>query len=90
MKFTALASSSAGNAYIVEDGRTKLLIECGIPYRRLQKLTGFGLAGICGCLLSHEHHDHAKCHMELVKGGIPVYASTGTAQALDCDLLCEI
>lgn len=90
MIFTALASSSAGNAYILDDGSTKLLIECGIPYRRLQKLTGFGTAGIAGCLLSHEHHDHAACHEELIKNGIPVYASEGTAEALECGTITSL
>lgn len=87
MTFTPLASSSAGNAYLVEDGKSKLLIECGVPYRRLQKLLGFGTAGITGCLLSHEHKDHAKCYLELIKNGTPVYASEGTAEALECDTL---
>lgn len=87
MRFIPLASSSAGNAYLVDDGESKLLIECGIPYRRLQKLTGFGRAGIAGCLLSHEHHDHAKCHMELIKNGVPVYASEWTAEALECETM---
>lgn len=90
MRFRPLASSSAGNAYIVEDANTKLLIECGVSYKRLQKLTGFGTAGICGCLLSHEHHDHAKCHMELIKNGVPVYASDGTAGALECDAISPL
>lgn len=87
MIFTPLASSSKGNAYILEDGETKLLIECGIPYRRLKKLMGFEVSSLSGCLLSHEHKDHAKCHMELVKDGIPVYTSLGTAEALECELL---
>lgn len=90
MNFIPLASSSAGNAYIVDDGENKLLIECGVPYRRLQKLTGFGTAGICACLLSHEHHDHAKCHLELIKNGVPVYASSGTAEALGCGAITEL
>ena len=87
MNFIPLASSSAGNAYLVDDGHTRILIECGVPYRRLQKLTGFGTSGIAGCLLSHEHKDHAKCYLELIKNGVPVYASEGTAEALDCDVL---
>lgn len=87
MNFIPLASSSAGNAYVVEDGKSRILIECGVPYKRLQKLMGFEMAGISGCLLSHEHHDHAKCHMDLIKNGIPVYASESTVRALDCDAL---
>lgn len=37
MKFQALASSSHGNAYIVDDGATRILIECGISFKRLQQ-----------------------------------------------------
>lgn len=87
MRFVPLASSSHGNAYLLEDGKTCLLIECGVTYKKLQKLTGFGTAGIVGCLISHEHKDHAYCYEQLLKNGVPVYASEGTAQELGCDLI---
>lgn len=87
MIFTPLASSSRGNAYLLSDGQTSLLIECGVSYRKLQRLMGFGVSGLSGCLLSHEHRDHAGCYEQLLKNGVPVYASGGTADALDCSLL---
>lgn len=87
MKFIPLASSSAGNAYLVDDGESLLMIECGVSYKKLRRLTGFGTTGVSGCLLSHEHHDHAGCFLQLLKNGVPVYASEGTAVALDCTLL---
>lgn len=90
MNFIPLASSSHGNAYIVDDGASRILIECGVSFQKLRKLTGFGLSGIQGCLLSHEHKDHAKCYLELIKSGIPVYASEGTAEALECDLIATV
>ena len=90
LRFIPLASSSAGNAYIVDDGKTKVLLECGIPYKRLQKLTGFDTSSFAGCLLSHEHKDHAKCFLELVKNGVPVYASDGTAEALGCEVIATL
>jgi len=86
LRFIPLASSSHGNAYLLDDGQTCLLIECGVSWKKLQKLTGFGTAGIVGCLISHEHKDHAGCYGQLLKNGIPVYASRGTAEALECDL----
>ena len=86
LRFIPLASSSHGNAYLLDDGKTCLLIECGVSYKKLQRLTGFGVSGIIGCLISHEHHDHAGCYEQLIKSGIPVYASRGTAEALECDL----
>lgn len=87
MKLIPLASSSHGNAYLVEDGTTCLLIECGVSWKKLQKLTGFGVSGIAGCLISHEHKDHAGCYEQLIRSGVPVYASRGTAEALGCERL---
>ncbi len=86
MRFIPLASSSHGNAYLLEDGKTCLLIECGVSHKKLQRLTGFGTSGIVGCLISHEHKDHAGCYEQLLKNGVPVYASQGTAEALECGL----
>lgn len=83
MKFESLASSSHGNAYIVSDRDTRILIECGVSHKQLQKLAGFSLSDIKACLVSHEHKDHAKCVDELIKRGMEVYMSCGTAQALE-------
>lgn len=85
MTFTSLASSSAGNAYLVSDGSSRLLLECGISYKRLRKLLGFTVSGLAGCLVSHEHKDHARCWLELVKDGVPVYVTEGTADALEAE-----
>ena len=81
MTFTSLASSSKGNAYVVSDGETTLLLECGLTFKELQKRLGYGVAGITACLVSHEHQDHAKAAAQLLKGGVPVYMSEGTAAA---------
>lgn len=82
MKFEALASSSAGNAYIVSDKDTRILLECGVSHKKLQKLSGFSLSEFQACLVSHEHKDHAKSVVELISRGMPVYMSLGTAEAL--------
>lgn len=82
MKFEALASSSSGNAYMVSDSDTHILLECGISLKKLQKLTGFSLSEFQACLVSHEHKDHAKSVVDLISRGMPVYMSLGTAEAL--------
>lgn len=93
MRFIPLASSSAGNAYLVEapGGGTapsgRLLLECGVSYKKLQKLAGFGLSGLSGCLITHEHKDHSKCWADLIKNGVRVWASAGTREALDGALI---
>lgn len=82
MRFLPLASSSHGNAYIVSDNKTRILLECGLSYRKLQQASGYALDGLAACFVSHEHKDHAGCWRELLKNGLPVYASAGTVKAL--------
>lgn len=83
MIFQSLASSSEGNAYLVSDGETCILIECGITHKKLQQACGFKLTSLHGVLVSHEHKDHCHCVEQLLKSGIPVYLSQGTARALE-------
>lgn len=85
MRFEALASSSKGNVYTVSDEETRILLECGIPFKTLQKLVGFSLSDFQGCFVSHEHKDHAKSALELISRGMEVYMSQGTADALETD-----
>lgn len=82
MKFQLLASSSHGNAYIVSDRDTRILLECGVSYRKLQRLSGFKAADFSACLISHEHKDHSACVQNVISSGVPVYMSEGTAVAL--------
>lgn len=85
MKFESLASSSAGNAYIVSDNDTRILLECGISHKKLQKLSGFSLSEFQGCLVSHEHKDHSKAVADLISRGMTVYMSQGTAEQLEAE-----
>ena len=77
MRFQALASSSHGNAYLVDDGETRILLECGLAYKTLQKALGFAVTALDGVLLTHEHHDHSKCVDKIIQN-----MSCGTALAL--------
>lgn len=90
MRFEALASSSAGNAYIVSDKDTRILLECGVSHKKLQKLSGFSLSEFQACLVSHEHKDHAKSVQELIERGMEVYMSQGTAEALETNAVTLI
>ena len=90
MRFEALASSSAGNAYIVSDNDTRILLECGVSHKKLQKLSGFSLSEFQACLVSHEHKDHAKSVQELIERGMEVYMSQGTADALETEAVTLI
>lgn len=82
MRFQSLASSSQGNAYLLEDGRTRVLIECGLGPKKLLQALGFRMAELDGCLVSHEHKDHCKAVETVIKSGVTTYLSQGTAAAL--------
>ena len=90
MKFQSLASSSHGNAYVVSDKDTRILLECGIAHKNLQKLSGFSLSEFAACLVTHEHKDHAKSVDALIRDGMEVYMSQGTADALETDAVTLI
>lgn len=82
MQIQTLATGSSGNAYIISDGSSKLLLECGVTIQRLKQGSGFGLSRIAGCLVTHEHQDHAKAARDILAQGLPpLYMSQGTAAA---------
>lgn len=76
-----LASGSKGNAYLIDDGVSQLLIECGIKYKDIQVALNFDTKRVVGCLLSHEHKDHSKGLKDVLRAGIDVFMSKGTAEA---------
>ena len=80
IEFKAYASGSRGNFYTVDDGSTKLMIECGLPFKEIQRILEFKISDITACLLSHEHKDHSRAVKDVIKVGIDVYMSEGTAK----------
>ena len=82
MQIDVLASSSLGNAYIVQDGATSLLLDAGIPYKELQVKSDFKVNEVAACFLSHFHGDHSRAVKELLKSAIDVYALPETLSAL--------
>lgn len=75
MQITTLASSSRGNGYLISDGHSTILIECGVNLKKIQKHIP-DLTKIDGCLISHEHNDHSKSAKDIINF-TKVYASSG-------------
>lgn len=73
MQIDVLASSSLGNAYIVSDGATSILLDAGIPYKELQVKSDFKTNEVAACLVTHCHLDHARAVKDLVRNAIDVY-----------------
>ncbi len=80
MDVHAFASGSAGNCYLVTSGRSSILLDCGLPYREMQRRIGFALPD--AVLVTHEHKDHAKAVPDLLRRGVDCYMTAGTARQL--------
>lgn len=81
MKIEVLSSGSqAGNCIYVSDGAYPLLLECGIPWPKIQR--AIDTSKLAGCLVTHEHLDHAKSLKAVCKAGIDCYAPASTFKAL--------
>lgn len=82
MELTVIASSSEGNAYVIGNDREAILIEAGAPFAGVLEAVGYDVAKIKGCLVTHEHGDHAGRVKEVLAYGLPVYTSDGTLKAI--------
>lgn len=58
MKILSIASASSGNATLIFNDDTAILLDCGIPVKRIVEKTGS--RKIDALLISHEHSDHIK------------------------------
>ncbi|MBW2003041.1 MAG: MBL fold metallo-hydrolase [Deltaproteobacteria bacterium] len=83
MDIQVIASGSRGNCYRVSDGKTSLLLEAGINIARIKRALNFRLSDIAGVLVSHEHKDHSKACGDLIRAGIDIYTSRGTADVME-------
>lgn len=62
MEIITLASSSAGNAYVLKNERTTIMLECGLPIKQIirgllkHKIV---ITSVSAVAVTHEHGDHA-------------------------------
>jgi len=76
-----IASSSAGNCHYISDGKTSLLLDCGIPIDKIRIALDFKLSEVAGCLLTHEHKDHSKAFEDILKSRVQIFALYSTIVA---------
>lgn len=78
-----VGSGSSGNCYIIDDGKTQLIIEAGVALKHVQVAMDFDFKRVAGVLISHEHGDHTRYLPQLRKHmSAPIFMTTGTAKAL--------
>lgn len=87
MRFASLGSGSKGNATIVQQGGTHVMLDCGFSTRELKRRLGrlgMDIDDLDAVLLTHEHSDHVSGIGPLCrKYDLPVFATAGTWRMLD-------
>ena len=78
-----IGSGSSGNCYLANINGTQILLECGLPFKTIQKALGYKTSDILACLITHEHIDHSKATKDVIKNGIDVLMTRGTADVLE-------
>ena len=77
-------SGSSGNGYLIDDGRSQILIECGVKFELVKRRMKFDLSRVAGMCITHEHMDHSKEIQKVLKTTVvDIYASEGTLKALN-------
>ena len=74
MKLVVLGSSSSGNCYVLDAGDEALILEAGIRLNEVKKVLGFNIRKVVGCLITHQHGDHAKYIKGMVEMGFTTLA----------------
>lgn len=87
MKIASLGSGSKGNATLVSNNATTVLIDCGFSLKKIEQRANaltFNLSNIDAILVTHEHSDHITGVSQLsARYQIPVYLTIGTARKLE-------
>jgi phosphoribosyl 1,2-cyclic phosphodiesterase len=86
MRFSLLGSGSSGNAILIVNGASKVLIDDGLSFKQLSLRTtelGETLEGLKAVFVTHEHSDHVGGVGTLTrKLDVPVYMTPGTHDSL--------
>lgn len=85
IRLKTLASGSSGNATFLRFGNTRLLLDAGISYSRIQEgmeSMGESIDELAAVVITHEHTDHIKGLEQLRKHheNLAIYATAGTAR----------
>ncbi|MBN1879324.1 MBL fold metallo-hydrolase [bacterium] len=82
MNIALLGSGSEGNAVLIADGSSAILVDAGFSGSRLQErlnVTGYSFSDIRALVITHEHSDHVRGAGVLARRlRIPVFATEGT------------
>ncbi len=90
MEVCALSSGSSGNCFLINQGKSSILIDAGISCKKIEeRMNSLGkkVESIKGIFVTHEHSDHVKgIDVFARKYGVPVFA---TKKLIENKFLCS-
>lgn len=87
MELIVYTSGSKGNCYELEEGKSRILLECGLSPKKFTATIAATPGEYAGVLVTHEHMDHARSAKHCLSIGMPVYMTEGTAAALEMPVM---
>lgn len=83
LRFCSFSSGSSGNCYLIKSEKTAILVDAGISGKKIYEgleATGTPREQLAALLITHEHTDHTKSILTLMKREkkMKVYANSGT------------
>jgi len=85
LRIALLASGSSGNALLISSGSATVLVDAGIPAKRVLAAIGSGAGAgrLDAVLVTHEHTDHVSGLPAITRRfPVPVFATAGTHAAV--------
>ena len=86
-KFCNLYSGSSGNCSFIETDKTKILVDCGVSFKKIKEgleSINQDIHDIDAVLITHEHSDHIKGLGVLSKNiDVPIYANKKTLDEIE-------
>lgn len=77
VKIAVVGTGSKGNAYLVQVGDSKILLDAGMPAAKVRKFNNNKIADIDAFFITHTHDDHCKYIDDYLKMGIRfIYSET--------------
>lgn len=76
INFKCLGTGSKGNCYLLKSEKETLILDCGIPIKKIKQGLDYNISNVAGVCVSHFHGDHALALKDLENIGLRVFTPT--------------
>ena len=73
MTLTCIGTGSSGNCYLLKSDCGTLILDCGVPVRKIKETLNWDFSEVVGVVVTHQHKDHANAMKDLKLLGIPFF-----------------